>query len=178
MLATVRRIALAAAGAAALIAASKARADHEWTPPRQLVVPVDPPAYQPPYSPPAPPPSLQATLPAPPPWMSVAPPVHPAYGAWTRNELAREHRWLEATRIRFYRSGPWSPWQVWRFEAWYRVRRAELNRCWSALAWAPAPRYGWRSDRWHGRGGGEWRWNGWRGGGWRGDRERWEGGDE
>ncbi len=165
MLATVRRIALAAAGAAALVAASKARADHEWTPPPQVVVPVDPPAYQPPYS-------------LPPPWTSVAPPVHPAYGAWTRNELARQYRWLEATRIRFYRSGAWSPWQVRRFEAWYWMRRAELNRRWRALAWAPAPRYGWQSDRWHGRGGEEWRWNGRRAAGWRGDRERWEGGDE
>ena len=143
MLATVRRIALAAAGAAALVAASRARADHEWSPPPQAV---QPPAYQSPYARP---------LPVPPPWMAVAPPVHPAHRAWTRQELAREYRWLEAARVRFYRWGPRSPWQVRQFEAWYRVRRAELDRRWSALAWA-TPRYGWRSDRWHGRGEGNW----------------------
>lgn len=156
MIATVRRIALAAAGAAALVAASRARA--EWSPPPQAVVRVEPPAYSPTYARP---------LPAPPAWMAVAPPARPAYRAWTRSELVREYRWLEAARIRFYRSGAWSPWQVRQFEAWYRVRRAELDRRWSALAWA-APRYGWRSDR--RRGGEEGRWNGWRGD----ERERWE----
>lgn len=144
MLATVRRIALAAAGAAALVAASRARADHEWSPPARVVAPAGPPAYQ-------------ATLPAPPPWTAVAPPVYPAHRAWARQELAREYRWLEATRLRFYRWGPRSPWQVRQFEAWYRVRRAELDRRWSVLAWA-TPRYGWRSDRWHDRGEGHERW--------------------
>ncbi|HEY6106939.1 MAG TPA: hypothetical protein VIV59_13225 [Anaeromyxobacteraceae bacterium] len=31
------------------------------------------------------------------------------------------------------------------FEAWYQARRAELDRRWTALAWAP--RDGWRGER-------------------------------
>ncbi len=176
MFATFRRIALAVAGAAALVAASRARADPEWS---------QPPAYPPP----APQLSFSVELPAPPPWLAVAPPAYPVQGTWTRWELAREYRWLEAVRARFYRFGAWNPWRVRRFEAWYQVRRAELDRRWTALAWAPAPR-GWREDRWNGRddewrrgrGGDDWRWNTSDRDDWRwnaGDRDdwRWNAGD-
>jgi len=155
MFATIRRIALAVAGAAALIAAATARGDHDasrWQPP----------AYPPPaaagpraHVPPARAPALAlaVSLPAPPAWLRVAPPAPPVHAAWTRHRLEQEYRWLDTVRARFHRHGPSSPWRARQFEAWYQARRAELDRRWTALAWAPGPREGWRADRWDGRGG-------------------------
>ncbi len=164
MFATIRRVALAVAGAAALIAAAKARADHtqdRWRPPAfGPPAVVQPPAYAaPPDAPPAcgsaplrPAPSLAVVPLAPPAWLAVAPPTVAVHGYWTRRQLAQEYRWLDKVRVRFYRRGAWSPWRVRQFEAWYQARRADLDRRWTALAWAPAYREGWRADRWDGHG--------------------------
>ena len=149
MFATIRRIALAVAGAAALIAAAKARADHtrdRWQPPAfGPPAAVQPPAYGPPTV-------------APPAWLAVAPPTVAVHGYWTRPQLAQEYRWLDKVRVRFYRRGAWSPWRVRQFEAWYQARRADLDRRWTALAWAPAYRDGGRADRWDGHGDAPGRW--------------------
>lgn len=171
MFATIRRIALALAGAAALVAAGKARADHD----RPGGYPAGPPqAYQPQdyqpaspapgypdyqgqayqpgtYAPPAAGPGaslwFSVVLPPPPAWLSIAPPPVPAHGVWSRPVLQREYRWLDAARVRFYRHSGWGPWRVRQFEAWHQARRAGLDRRWTALAWAPGPRHGWRDDR-------------------------------
>lgn len=168
MFATIRRIALALAGAAALVAAGKARADHD----RPGGYPAGPPqdyqpqdyqpaypapgypdyqgqAYQPgTYPPPFVEPGTSVVLPPPPAWLSVAPPPFPAHRIWSRPALLREYRWLDLARVRFYRRGGFNPWRVRQFEAWYQARRARLDHCWAALAWAPGPRHGWRDDRW------------------------------
>ena len=169
MFATIRRIALAVAGAAALIAAAKARADHDqdrWRPPASgapaaIQSPAyASPAYAPPPAPvrPAPALSLAVALPAPPAWLAITPPSYPIHGTWTRQQLAQEYRWLDKARVRFYRRGAWSPWRVRQFEAWYQARRADLDRRWTALAWAPAYRDGGRADRWDGHGDAPGRW--------------------
>ena len=147
--ATIRRIALAIAGAAALVAASRARADDHYYPT---------PRHQAPAA------ALRFTLalPAPPAWLVVSPPPVPAYGYWTRAQLESEYRWLDRARVRFYRRGGWSPWRVRQFDAWYGARCAELDRRSAALAWAPAGR---RGAGWYDRGSWE------RG---RAGRERWE----
>ena len=157
MFATIRRIALAVAGAAALVAAGRARADHElgyaYQPPA--------PGYRvEPYQPPATALTFSLVLPAPPAWLGLAPPPPPVYGAWTRVALERQYRWLDLARARFYRYGAGDPWRARQFEAWYQARHAALDRCWPGSAWAPVPRYGWRQ--------------GWRGAGWYGRGEGWE----
>ncbi len=167
MFPTIRRIALALAGAAALIAAGRARADHLDRPPGLTpavpqVQPWDypapqgetPPVYQAPaypapaYQVPAPVLRFTLALPAPPAWLAIAPPPPPAYGVWTRVELEREYRWLDAARARFHQYVAWNPWRVRQLERWYQVRHAELDRRWTALASAPVPRHGWRGPGW------------------------------
>lgn len=210
MFATFRRIALAAAGVAALTAAGQARADHDCDWELESPPDVQPPAYYQPqdYPPPAyyqpqgyPPPAYQpqdyappayqqeypvyqppayapqevqaygqvpvlrfsVALPAPPAWLAVAPPPYPVRGMWSRAEVARQVRWLELARTRFYQRAAWNPWRVRQFDAWYQARRAELDRRWNALAWAPAPRHGWRNG-WDGD-------QGWHRGRWDRDRD-------
>ncbi len=169
MFATIRRIALAVAGAAALIAAGRARGDPDqgrWQPPwygsPAAVEPRAhaPPAHAPPYLPAAPARfspevSLALALPAPPAFLAMAPPAYPVHGAWTRHELAREYRWLDLVRARFYRRAAWNPWRARQFEVWYQARRAVLDRCWTAMAGTPGHR-DWRSG-----GGDGWRWERW-----------------
>jgi hypothetical protein len=158
MFATIRRIALALAGAAALVAAGRARADHDRAPgfpagqPQVFEPPVQrPQAYAPPATrEPGVSLSFSVALPPPPAWLAIAPPPIPAYGIWSRPELQREYRWLEMARVRFYRHGASSPWRARQFEAWYQARRAGLDRRLTALAWAPGPRHS-RDDRWDGR---------------------------
>ena len=153
MIPTARRIVLAIAGAVALFAAARARADHQergWVQPEYA-----PPAE---YGRPARPtePALRSNvlLPAPPVWLEVRPPPAPGGVFWTRRQLQREYRWLEGVRARFYRHFAWNPWRVSRFEAWYRARRAALDRRWVALASAPVGggwhREGWGWHRGHG----------------------------
>ncbi len=64
-----------------------------------------------------------------------------------RDDGGREHRWrehelaevsaqlraLDAQRDRFYAENGWNPWRARRFERWYQVRRAELERRWNEL---------------------------------------------
>ncbi|HEU4383033.1 MAG TPA: hypothetical protein VFR85_05945 [Anaeromyxobacteraceae bacterium] len=155
MFPTIRRIALAIAGAAALVAAGRARADHDGSagfPPA-----VHQPAYRTQPSPALvyrePAPRFAVALPAPPAWLDISQPPAPTHGSWTRAELLREYRWLDRARVRFYRYGPSSPRRVRQFEAWFLARRAELDRRWEALAWAPGHRHGWRGEGWDDRGG-------------------------
>ncbi len=83
--------------------------------------------------------------PAPPP---AAYPAYPAYPDRPRDPREwREHRWrehelaevsaqlraLDAQRDRFYAENGWNPWRARRFERWYQVRRAELERRWNEL---------------------------------------------
>ncbi len=165
MFATFRRIALAIAGAAALVAAGRARADpfDDLSYPPAPGDPVQ--GYQVPAAQ-APGPVLRFSLvlPAPPTWLGIAPPPPPAYRTWTRVDLDQQYRWLDLARARFDRHGAWSPWQVRQFEGWYQARHAALDRCLPASAWAPAPGYGWREG---------WRGGGWRGGGWHGHGQGW-----
>ena len=171
MFPTIRRIALAVAGAAALIAAGRARADDRFQDYPSSPLPAQ--GYRAaPYQAPAPALRFSLVLPAPPAWLGIVPPPPPAYGAWTRLELERQVRWLDMARASFYRYGAGDGRRVRQFDAWYQARHAELDRCRPASAWAPAPGYEWH-DGWRAPG---YAWHdGWRGPGGRGrGGESWE----
>jgi len=116
---TLRSLLAATTAAAALLAAPAARADHErgQLPGPDWRASPPPPSYAPP--------PLAHPVPAPlPPEPRWERPAH--RGAWLR--LRAEFRRLEETRADFYATWHGNPWRRARFERWYAVRRAELDR--------------------------------------------------
>lgn len=137
---TAIRSLLAATAAAALLAAPAARAhdrdgDASDGPPAPAWAPPQPPAYR-------------APLPAP-----AEPGVWTAggipRGPWAAAALRADYFRLERTRQAFYASWRGNPWRQARFERWYAVRRAELDR---RAAWLT------QSAAWQGPRGRAWGW--------------------
>jgi hypothetical protein len=62
----------------------------------------------------------------------VPPARHPV--AYERRELRRDYAELERARDRFYATWRGNPGKARKFERWYAVRKAELDRKWVALA--------------------------------------------
>ena len=85
-------------------------------------------AHGPAHHPPPPPPP-RAYYPPPPPAPPARSPVR-----WERAELRRDYAQLERTRQRFYATWNGNPGKARKFERWYAVRKAELDRKWVALA--------------------------------------------
>jgi hypothetical protein len=90
--------------------------DRDRTP---VAYPAAPPAAYPAYP--------EAPRPAPRQWREAR---------WRERELAEvsaQLRALDAERDRFYAENGWRPGRVRRYERWYAVRRAELERRWYEL---------------------------------------------
>lgn len=144
---TAIRSLLTATAAAALLAAPAARAhdrdgDEHGAPPASAWAP---PAWAPPQ-----PPAFREPPPPPLPALRVRPGAWFPRGAGAAWELRVDYARLAQARQRFYARWQGNPWTQRRFEGWYAVRRAELDRraAWltQTAAW-PGPRgnaWGWR----------------------------------
>ncbi len=136
---TAIRSLLAAATAAALLAAPAARAhdrdgDGRDAPPA--------PAWAPPAWAPPQPPAFREP-PQPTPTWRVRPGAFIPRGPWAGAVLRADYARLELARERFYAGWRGNPWRQARFERWYAVRRAELDR---RAAWL-TQRAGWQGPR-------------------------------